>query len=214
MDTPQRARAHAAIGDETRLELLDLLLEGDRSVQELGNALAIPGNLLAHHLKVLDEAGVIDRHQSEGDRRRRYVTLRLQTLEGLNLAPAGVTSPVFVCTHNSARSQYAAAYWAKRTGQEVASAGSDPASIVHPLAIRVAGERGLDLGKARPLGYDSLTSSPSLVISVCDRAREAGLPDARRQIHWSVRDPVRDGRVGAFRSAFDEIEQRINAITP
>jgi protein-tyrosine-phosphatase/DNA-binding HxlR family transcriptional regulator len=214
MDNSQRARAYAAIGDEKRLELIDLLLEGDRSVQELGNALSIPGNLLAHHLKVLDEAGVIERRESEGDRRRRYVMLRLQTLEGLNLVPAGLTSPVFVCTRNSARSQYAAAYWAKRTGQEVTSAGADPASTVHPLAIRVAGERGLDLAKARPRGYDSLTSSPSLVISVCDRAREAGLPDARRQIHWSVRDPVLDGRVGAFRSAFDDIEQRIDAITP
>ena len=119
MNLPLRARVHSALGDEARLELVDLLLEGDLSVRELAGALEMPGNLLAHHLNVLDDAGVIERRQSDGDHRRRYITLRPQVLAGLNLAPAPVpmSSVVFVCNHNSARSQYAAAYWYAATGE-------------------------------------------------------------------------------------------------
>ena len=216
MDLPQRARVHSALGDEARLELVDLLLEGDFSVRELAGALEMPGNLLAHHLNVLDDAGVIERRQSEGDHRRRYVTLRRQVVAGLNPAPPPVpmSSVVFVCNHNSARSQYAAAYWTSHTGRVATSAGVTPAPAVHPLAIRVAKERGLDLSRVRPRGYDSLTRVPELLISVCDQAREANLPDAERHIHWSIPDPVAVRQVGAFRSAFDDIEHRVDLLVP
>lgn len=205
---------HAALGDEARLRLVDLLAEGDLSVHELAIGVDLPGNLLAHHLNVLDEAGLIARRQSEGDRRRRYVSLRNETLAGLSLTPEPGTSVVFVCNHNSARSQYAAAYWASRTGGTAASAGANPAAAVHPLAVRVASERGLDLSAEEPRGYDSLGGLPELLISVCDRAREADLPAAQRHVHWSIPDPVIAGRVGAFRSAFDDIERRVDTLTP
>lgn len=216
MDLPQRARVHSALGDEARLELVDLLLEGDLSVRELAGALEMPGNLLAHHLNVLDDAGVIERRKSEGDHRRRYVTLRRQVVAVLDLSPEPipVSSVVFVCNHNSARSQYAAAYWTSRTGRVAASAGANPAATVHPLAMRVAMERGLDLAGAEPSGYDSLTRLPELLISVCDQAREANLPNAERHIHWSVPDPVAVRQVGAFRSAFDDIEHRVDSLVP
>ena len=207
---------HAALGDEARLRMVDLLVEGDLSVRELAGVLEMPGNLLAHHLNVLDDAGVIERRHSEGDHRRRYVTLRRQVLAGLNLAPGPLpmSSVVFVCNHNSARSQYAAAYWTSRTGRVATSAGVNPAPAVHPLAIRVAKERGLDLSGARPRGYDSLTQVPVLLISVCDLAREGFLPDAQHHIHWSVPDPVAVRQVGAFRSAFDDIEHRVDSLVP
>ncbi len=207
---------HSALGDEARLQMVDLLVEGDLSVRELAGALEMPGNLLAHHLNVLDDAGIIERRRSEGDHRRRYVTLRRQVLAGLNLAPAQVpmSAVVFVCNHNSARSQYAAAYWTSRTGRVATSAGVNPSPAVHPLAIRVAKERGLDLSGARPRGYDSLTREPELLISVCDQAREANLPDAERHIHWSIPDPVAVRQVGAFRSAFDDIEHRVDSLVP
>jgi len=216
MDLPQRARVHSALGDEARLELVDLLLEGDKSVRELAGALEMPGNLLAHHLNVLDDAGVIERRQSEGDHRRRYVTLRRQVLAGLDLTPEPIpaSSVVFVCNHNSARSQYAAAYWTSRTGRVAASAGANPAATVHPLALRVAKERGLDLSGARPRGYDSLTRVPELLVSVCDLAREGNLPEAQHHIHWSVPDPVARRQVGAFRASFDDIEHRVDSLIP
>jgi ArsR family transcriptional regulator, arsenate/arsenite/antimonite-responsive transcriptional repressor / arsenate reductase (thioredoxin) len=212
----RRARVHSALGDEARLELVDLLLEGDFSVRELAEALEMPGNLLAHHLNVLDDAGVIERRQSEGDHRRRYVTLRRQVFADLNLGPVPVpmSAVVFVCNHNSARSQYAAAYWTSRTGRVATSAGVNPAAAVHPLAIRVAMERGIDLSGARPHGYDSLTAVPELLVSVCDLAREGYLPKAQHHIHWSIPDPVAVRQVGAFRSAFDDIEDRVDALVP
>jgi len=213
MDLGQRAQVHAALGDDARLKLVDLLLEGDLSVRELATALGMPGNLLAHHLNVLDDAGVIDRRQSEGDHRRRYVTLQRDALSALRLTSQLTSSVVFVCNHNSARSQYAAAYWTMRTGWDAESAGAHPAPVVHPLAIRVAKERGLDLRLARPRGYDSLARLPELLVSVCDQAREADLPDAARHIHWSIPDPVAAGRVGAFRAAFDEIEHRVVSLS-
>ena len=67
----------------------------------------------------------------------------------------------------------------------------------HPLpafrAIRVAREFGLDLSDSVPRGYDVLTRIPELVISVCERAREAGLPVDVPTLHWSVPDPVASG---------------------
>lgn len=215
MDVTRRSRAHAALGDVARLGVVDLLAAGDLTVQEIATRLDIPGNLLAHHLNVLEDAGVVERVVSEGDRRRRYVTLRRDLMELLSSEKTGVSgSVVFVCSHNSARSQYAAAYWTESTGTSAASAGSEPAPRVHPLAVQVASERGLDLSRVVPRGYDSLIAVPDIVISVCDRAREGDLPPARRHIHWSVPDPVLDGRVGAFRSAFTEIEQRIEQLSP
>jgi protein-tyrosine-phosphatase len=200
------------LGDESRLAIVDLLAETDVAVSELGVALAMPGNLLAHHLNVLEGAAVIERRPSEGDGRRRYVTLHSPRLQELHVTPARPDSIAFVCSHNSARSQFAAAYWTMRTGQPAESAGSDPASTVNPIAVRVASERGLDLSDAKPRGYDSLSLVPDLLVSVCDRAREAELPHAARHAHWSIPDPVAVGKVGAFRAAFVEIERRVDAL--
>jgi protein-tyrosine-phosphatase len=212
MDIGQRAEIHSALGDVARLHIVDLLLESDRTVQELATATEMPGNLLAHHLNVLEDASLIGRRRSEGDHRRRYVTLQRSALSGLTIDMIKPGLVAFICNHNSARSQYAAAYWRSRTGQTVQSAGSEPAQAVHPTAIRVASERGIDLSDALPQGYSSLKGRSELLITVCDRAREKELPQARRHAHWSIPDPVADGRVGAFRSAFDDIEQRVDAL--
>lgn len=76
-----RARKHAALGDSHRLRVVDLLTLGDLSVTELQEELTMQSNLLAHHLKALEEVGIITRHRSEGDRRRSYVTLAPGSLE-------------------------------------------------------------------------------------------------------------------------------------
>lgn len=210
----ERARVHSALGDGNRLRIVDLLLVGDLTVQELGTDLGIPGNLLAHHLNVLQGAGIVTRRESEGDHRRRYVKVKRETLEGLAFHPEPLVGAVlFVCSHNSARSQYAEAYWSSVTGGVVSSAGSHPADAVHSGAIRVAAERGINLGDAVPKGYEAIRGVPDVVISVCDRTREEFLPESRGHIHWSIPDPVLSGRLGAFRSAFSEIERRIDLLT-
>lgn len=207
-----RARIHAALGDEQRLTIVDHLVAGDRTPRELGELLEMPGNLLAHHLNVLEVAGIIERRRSEGDRRRRYLVLRRDVLgEALILPTAPSGRVVFVCTHNSARSPYAAAAYRSRTGRGAASAGRTPAAAVNPLAVEVAAERGIDLGDQLPSGYEALEGEFDLVVSVCDRAGEdPGLPTGRH-VHWSVPDPVAVGEPSAFRAAFDELDRRLDA---
>ena len=75
MSVARRAAIHTALADPHRLEIVDELAISDRSPTELGRSLAIGSNLLAHHLGVLEEAGLIERHASDGDARRRYVRL-------------------------------------------------------------------------------------------------------------------------------------------
>lgn len=213
MDLHERAERHAALSDPRRLLIVDALALGDRTVADLAVLADLTGNLLAHHLDVLESAGFIERRTSEGDRRRRYVSLRRDrwpvdfdiTLNEDNVA--------FVCTHNSARSQFAAELWRQVTGADVASAGLDPAAQVHPKAVRVASEFGIDLSSAVPGGYDTLPWTPDIVISVCDRALEGGVPAAPKQLHWSIPDPVIKGDVASFRSAFAEIARRVEHLS-
>jgi protein-tyrosine-phosphatase len=213
MDLSERARVHAALGDAHRLRVVDHLFLGDATFQELVEATGVRGNLVAHHLDVLEAAGLIERRTSDGDRRRRYISLRHDRLDGL--APVAVipAGPVlFVCTHNSARSQFAAALWRARTGGDAESAGSEPAPSVHPRAVESAKGWGVDLSGAVPKGYDSLDTAPELVVSVCDRARESGLPADAPALHWSIPDPVAAADPGAFRSAFRTIAGRIDRL--
>ena len=213
MSVASRARVHAALGDETRLRAVDELWLGDRTPAELGGMLGIDSNLLSHHLDVLEDAGAVSRHVSAGDGRRRYVRVNADVvgdfLPGRRLNAGSV---LFVCTHNSARSQFAEAVLRSSTGVGVESAGLHPASVVHPKAIRVAMEHGLDLSRAVPRSYEEVETTPDLVVSVCDRACEAPLPFMAERLHWSIPDPVETGRLDGFRRAFDDISRRVELL--
>jgi ArsR family transcriptional regulator, arsenate/arsenite/antimonite-responsive transcriptional repressor / arsenate reductase (thioredoxin) len=123
-----RAATYRALGEPSRLAIADALALSDRTPGELRELLGLEWNLLGFHLRVLEDAAVVERRGSEGDRRRRYVRLRPGLLGRLQLSSEQpvVGSPLFVCTHNSARSQFAAALWRKTTGRSAWSAGSDP----------------------------------------------------------------------------------------
>jgi ArsR family transcriptional regulator, arsenate/arsenite/antimonite-responsive transcriptional repressor / arsenate reductase (thioredoxin) len=211
MTLETRAQTHAALGDSRRLLIVDELALGDRTVAELAESVGLKGNLLAHHLDVLETTGLIKRRVSEGDRRRRYVSLQWERMpSGPRPVALPIRSIAFICTQNSARSQFAAALWKQTTDSDAESAGSQPASRVHPTAVRVASEFGVDLSKAEPAGYERITTTPDLVISVCDLARESGIPHGRESLHWSVPDPVPDGSLQSFRTAFADIAQRVD----
>ncbi|GIM91981.1 arsenate reductase/protein-tyrosine-phosphatase family protein [Paractinoplanes toevensis] len=210
-----RARVHAALGDPARLAIVDALTLGDASPGEIGQELGMPTNLVAHHLKVLQEAGLIVRTRSEGDRRRTY--LRLQPDVLASLTPPQLRDAervVFVCTHNSARSQLAAALWRDRVGGPVASAGTEPAARVHPRAIKIAHRHGLDLDPTGTANVSDVVHDGDLVIAVCDNAHEDLTGPVRPRLHWSVPDPVRIGTDAAFEAAYTDIAGRIERIAP
>lgn len=215
MDLAERARCHAALGDPGRLAVVDALVLGDLSPSELGHHANLPSNLLAHHLRVLEDAGVIERHRSEGDRRRTYVRLRADNAVVLVATAAPSIDEnahprnrvVFLCTHNSARSQLAAAAWQQVSRVPVASAGTHPASKVHPGALRAARRHGLTVVETQPRHLEQVLEPGDLVVAVCDQVHEE-LPDGPR-LHWSVRDPVRNGATADFEAALDDIVHRV-----
>lgn len=100
----RRAAVYSALGDPARLRIADILSVSDASPSELAVALEMPSNLLAHHLKVLREVGLVASHRSQGDGRRQYLPLADRTL-GPKAPSTLATSNrvVFVCTANSAR---------------------------------------------------------------------------------------------------------------
>ncbi|SED63851.1 Protein-tyrosine-phosphatase [Amycolatopsis tolypomycina] len=210
-----RAQVHAALGEPARLAIVDRLVLGDASPTELGQDLGLPSNLLAHHLKLLEQAGVLERSRSEGDRRRTYLRLRPASLAGLR--PAGTRSAprvVFVCTHNSARSQLAAALWRSQSPVPAASAGTHPAARIHPRAAAVARTRGLSLARARTSRLDEVLHEDDLVVAVCDNAHEELGAQAGDRLHWSVPDPARTDTDDAFDQAFADLADRITRLTP
>lgn len=206
-----RAELHRALADPVRLDVVDALRLTDRSPSELGELLGLPSNLLAHHLDVLEEAGVVRRRVSQGDRRRRYVTLVVEDPLAGPALPHPPGRVLFVCTRNAARSQLAAALWTRATGREATSAGSDPADQVDPGAVAVAASHGLALEDAAPRGFGQLDGPVDLVVSVCDRAREHGVPVDAPHLHWSVTDPA-GGGPEAYRAAFDHLQRRVHRL--
>jgi protein-tyrosine-phosphatase len=211
LDVERRARLHAALGDPHRLAIVDDLAISDRSPKELGDRFGLATNLLAHHLAVLEHAGLIERVASTGDRRRRYVRLRRAALAQLGIATAPPPgAALFVCSHNSARSQLAAALWRHRTGRPASSAGTRPAARVHPQAVAAAARAGLDLHGARPRLLDG-TAGAAIVVTVCDHAHEELAP-AATWWHWSIPDPVEAGTAAAFDAVVAELDERIAAL--
>lgn len=210
VDIERRAAVHAALGDPARLAVVDELRRSDRSPGELSRLLDIAPSLLAFHLDTLEDAGVVRRIVSSGDRRRRYVQLVTEVLGAIGSPVAAPGGPlVFVCTRNSARSQLAAAVWRTERGAAT-SAGTDPAAEIHPGAVAAARRAGLDLGSALPRRLDDDIDT-GRIVTVCDQAHEhLAVPTW----HWSIPDPVDDGSDAAFDRALDLIRARVAALSP
>jgi ArsR family transcriptional regulator, arsenate/arsenite/antimonite-responsive transcriptional repressor / arsenate reductase (thioredoxin) len=210
----RRARVHAALGDPARLSIVDRLLLADASPSELQGLLSMPSNLVAHHLRILEEAGVVQRSRSEADRRRTYLQLVPGALEAaLPTANWRAQRVVFVCSHNSARSPLAVAIWNRRSTMPAASAGTHPATKVQPGAIKAAKRSGLVMPSHTPVHIDDVVRAGDLVVAVCDNAHEELAPDPRR-LHWSVPDPAGSEASDAFDRAVDTLTERIDRLLP
>jgi arsenate reductase len=129
---------------------------------------------------------------------------------------------LFLCTHNSSRSQMAEGLLRARGGSafEVFSAGTQPRTV-HPLAIKAMRELGIDLTTHSAKGIEAFATEPpmDLVITVCDEAQEACpfFSHARHQVHWGFPDPSRatgseEERLAAFRHIRDLIAAKINRL--
>ncbi|HLM65438.1 MAG TPA: helix-turn-helix domain-containing protein [Acidimicrobiales bacterium] len=213
-DIERRAAVHAALGEPARLAIVEALAVSDRAPSDLARRIGLAGNLLAHHIDVLQRVGLVERVMSAGDRRRRYVRLVHDAARAVTVPrpPRGAGGrAVFICTHNSARSQVAAVLWRSHTGGLATSAGTHPADRVHPGAVAAARRAGLDLTGARPRALDASDLDADVVVTVCDRAHEE-LDVGEAWFHWSIPDPVPVGTRAAFDAALTELDDRITAI--
>ena len=119
---------------------------------------------------------------------------------------------LFLCTHNSARSQMAEGLLRTRfPGRfEAYSAGTDPTAL-DPCAVRVMAELGIDIAGQRAKGLMEVFDTPiDTVVTVCDRAQETCpfFPGAEETLHVSFPDPAAvdgQGRLEAFRQTRDAI---------
>lgn len=224
------------LGHPVRWQLLMALVHSDRRAQELVELLERPQNLVSYHLLQLRQSGLVRDRRSRADRRGIYYSLDLERARqlyfaaGQSLHPAfgekalpsdKMVSPgikprvLFLCTHNSARSQMAEGLLRWRSGEniDVFSAGTEP-GVVHPLAIQALRELNIDISQHRSKSLQEfLRQDFDYIITVCDRVREACpvFPGDPQQIHWSFTDPVEvEGSESERLAAFREIALQLN----
>jgi ArsR family transcriptional regulator, arsenate/arsenite/antimonite-responsive transcriptional repressor / arsenate reductase (thioredoxin) len=222
-------------GHPLRWRLMGELARSDRRVRELVALLDQPQNLVSYHLGRLRSAGLVGARRSAFDARDAYYHLDLaNTADALSAAGLALhpglrlanTTPVaperpsrvlFMCTGNSARSPVAEALLRQRADQvEVVSAGSRPKPL-HPNAVRVLREHGIELAD-RPPRHLSVFEHDSFdfVVTLCDRVREVcpDFPGQAELIHWSIPDPASsadddEDTYPAFQAMAAELQTRI-----
>lgn len=205
------------LAHDIRWRILLALVKSDYRVNELVRLLKQPPNLVSYHLKRLRLKDLVTERRSSADSRDIYYSLNLDQFwqmyfeagralhpglaEQMDLphaqAESRVASPVrvlFLCTHNSARSQMAEGLLRKMGGDkvEVFSAGSEPTSI-HPLAIKTMSSRGIGLQTHQAKHLQEFVGQDfDYVITVCDQVREVCpiFPGDPEKIHWSFPDPA------------------------
>ena len=231
------------VGHPVRWRLLQELVSSDRAVAELTERLDAPQSLLSYHLGQLRAGELVSMRRSSGDRRESYYRIDLarcvELLQaaggalhpGLRLVPAPTAAHrsdhrrsrrrlrvLFLCTGNSARSQIAEALLQEQSEGtiEAASAGSNPKPL-HPNAVRVMKQRGIDISANRTKHFDEFVSQRfDFVITLCDRVREVcpEFPAHPDLVHWSLPDPALEGSTArasypAFERTASELETRI-----
>jgi protein-tyrosine-phosphatase len=217
-----------------RWQLLKILAHTDLPVQELVLLLDQPQNLVSYHLSLLRKQSILRERRSLADGRMIFYSLDLDRVRvlyaasgealhpafGIREMPESTLPPqpvrvLFLCTHNSARSQIAEAILrARSNGQiDVFSAGTEPTQV-HPLATLVMTEMNIEFSHHRAKSlHEYLGQDFNYIITVCDRAREACpvFPGDPERIHWSFPDPAEvDGPESERLRAFQETATLLN----
>lgn len=221
------------LSHDLRWQMVRELAVSDYRVNELVTRLAQPLNLVSYHLKQLREGRIVSMRRSEADGRDNYYSLDLDHLRAQYTAAGNAIHPalgrthtgdqplkhkpsvLFVCTHNSARSQMAEALMRHLSqGQvRVSSAGSEP-STIHPDAIRTMDVLGVDIRSQQSKGFDELLDqSFDVIITVCDRAREVcpTFPGDGLHLHWGYSDPAAVEDAQKRQQAFADTARRLQA---
>ena len=130
----------------------------------------------------------------------------------------GVKRVIFLCTGNSARSQMAEGLMNHLSHEEwkVQTAGIFP-SYVHPLAIRVMEEIGIDISQQTSKSMNQFLNEVfDYIITLCDEAAQScpTFPGQGKRLHWSFQDPAAaigtiEERSVVFRKVRDEIRTKI-----
>jgi protein-tyrosine-phosphatase len=227
------------LSDPLRWQLVGELGRSDRRVGELVGLVGKPQNLVSYHLAELRHAGIVSSRRSSADGRDVYYRADLFRCRdllgdtgsslhpGLSLAPTpGDVAPprarprlLFLCTGNSARSQIAEALVEHRSAGTVdaRSAGSHP-RLLHPNAVRVMAERGVDISGRRTKSLARFARTRfDRIITLCDKVREIcpEFPGAPIAAHWSIADPAAAADASdeetypAFQRVADEIDGRV-----
>jgi protein-tyrosine-phosphatase len=200
-------------GHPLRWRLLAELARSDRQVHELAALAGQPHNLVSYHLGQLRHGNLVAARRSAADGRDMYYSIDLVRCGQLLAATGGALHPalllaapappsggraaasvLFLCTGNSSRSQMAEALLRHSAGRTVRvhSAGSHP-KAVHPHAVAVLAEQGIDLAGARAKHVDEFAGRRfDYVITLCDRVREVcpEFPGHPEPVHWSLPDPA------------------------
>jgi arsenate reductase len=128
---------------------------------------------------------------------------------------------LFLCVHNSSRSQIAEGFARALApaGVAVWSAGTEPTGV-HPRAVEVMKEAGIDVAGQRSKHLREVPwAECDTVVTLCGEAAETcpTLPGHVRRVHWPLPDPSAvqgPGQLDAFREARDEIRWRIASLWP
>lgn len=229
------------LAHEVRWQLLAMLARSDYRVHELGQLLQKPLNLVSYHLRLLRGEAIVHERRSSADGRDVYYSLDLERFQQLYRSAAETLHPaladpqpanregamnqpparvLFLCTHNSARSQMAEALL-RHLGAgrvEVFSAGT-VATRVHPRALETLQKHDIDTtGLSSKQLEQFLGQDFDYVITVCDNAKESCpiFPGDPERIHWSFPDPSAvtdpDAQRLAFLEVFNGLEKRLKLL--
>jgi len=221
------------LAHELRWQIIQGLALSDLRVNELVSMTGEPMNLVSYHLRMLRNAGVVVARRSDADRRDVYYGLDMNSLremyfEGgqaihislgatphpLPVQQAPPTRVLFVCTHNSARSQMAEALLRARGGIsfEVFSAGNQPSNIrpevtpaLAPFGVALNGQYSKPLTLFSGQAFD-------YVITVCDTAREVcpTFEGRNQKLHWGYADPTNIADDAQRQTAFTDIAEQLH----